>query len=394
MVAKPRVLIACPYPPTPPYAGGRRRIVELIKTLRSVAAVTVATVTFSEADDAAIVRGLPVDVTVMRARPTSAGGPTDLPSTFTWAWSRTLAQLIERCHAQHPFDVAIAAHSYAFPYVAGLDGAVRVLDAPNVEHRVHQQFSSLPDHERERICAMSGSGADGYRQDADDPADVAGFERRVWGAADVVLCVSRGEMSEIAAAPGHHRVLLVPNGATTDQDARSGSIENLGHVITFAGALNYVPNVDAVVTLVEEVTPIVQKSLPEIRVVIAGREPTPLLKQWCEHRGVLVIADPVEMAPVIRGSVMAVPLRMGSGTRIKILEARSNEVPVVASTIAAEGLSMADDPGLTICDDTEAMARCLVGRLLTAERFVPTSIPLPTWSETFQPIYGLLGCRG
>lgn len=387
MKSEPRVLIVSPYPPTPPFAGGRRRTKELIARLSEVARVTVASVVFDRKDELDIVGLLDPSCDLLLARP-SGDHPSSLPPTFAWAWSSKLAQQIEGRHRMTPFDVAIASHSFSFPFIAPLEKTQKVVDAHNLEYKVHAQFAELPVADRDRLRRLAGSGGNGYGES--DPDAIRAFEQHVWVAADAVFCVSEVERLEVASTPGGPMTILVPN-ASVPPVAGASTRGWKAPVISFAGALNYIPNIDAVLALAEDVVPIVREAVPEVTLLVAGREPNPALKEYCTRQSATVVADPEDMFATLSGSVMAVPLRMGSGTRIKVLEARSHGLPVVASTIAVEGLDVHDDPGLLVADGPDPMARALVERLLAAEGSVAAPVRPPTWDEVLRPVLGAVG---
>jgi glycosyltransferase involved in cell wall biosynthesis len=387
MRTKQRVLVVSPYPPTPPFAGGRRRILELVTRLRDVASLTLASIVFNQKDELDLISGLGGSCDLAMARPTQADQPSGLPQAFGWAWSSELAEEIEARHRAERFDVVIAAHSFAFPFVAPLENALKVVDAHNLEYKVHAQFAGLPSAQRDRLRLLSGSGGNGFG-DSDLDA-MRAFEHAVWAAADAVWCVSSVERLEVASTSGRPTTFLVPNAA--DPPEGISASDQRVPVVSYAGALNYIPNVDAVIELVEGAMPLVQEAVPEAGLLIAGREPNPELVRYCVKRSAVVLADPVDMFDALAGTVMAVPLRMGGGTRIKILEARSHGLPVVASGVALEGLDFDDDPGLWVADSAETMAQALIERLQSSERVIKARVCPPTWAEAFFPALNEIG---
>jgi glycosyltransferase involved in cell wall biosynthesis len=383
MPTKPRVLVVAPYPPTPPFAGGRRRIRELIAASCDVADVTVASIVFDHKDEVALAAQMGSSCELMFARPSLGDCPSYVPHTFSWCWSSELARQVEERHRRMPFDIAIASHSFAFPFIAPLDRAWKLVDAHNLEYKVHAQFARLPARDRDCLITLAGSGGDGYRES--DPASLRTFEQDVWASADTVLCVSEAERAEVLSAPGNPRVLLVPNASVR----AVGSMDTArvrSPQISFIGALNYIPNIDAVLALTDEVLPIVRDAIGDAVLIIAGREPSRALVQHCSNAYTTVVPDPDDIFATIAGSVTAVPLRMGAGTRIKVLEARSFGLRVVASTIAVEGLDIDHDPGLLVIDGSEGMAQALVQLLLLPDVLVPPLVLPPSWTEAFTPM--------
>jgi glycosyltransferase involved in cell wall biosynthesis len=349
--------------------------------------VTLASITFGPEDEAAVAR-LGRGERSITARPTRGDEPCHLPAVYRWAWSSKLAHQIRDCHRADPFDLAIASHAFTFPFIASLAGATRVIDAHNVEHLVHAQFATLDLPTQERLVALAGPGGDGYA--GSDLVELQTFEQEMWAQADAVLCVSEPERSIIDASLGVSRTLLLPNAvhAVDSPSIAPGAGES---VVAFGGALNYIPNVDAVVTLLTEVMPLVSESVTGARLVVTGREPTPALVRLCRQHGAEVIADPDDLFAAVSGSVMAVPLRMGAGSRIKVLEARAHGLPVVASALAVEGLDVTGDPGVTIADGPAAIADAIAARFRQRRLIEPPPQPPATWDAVFDGVLDAIG---
>lgn len=127
--------------------------------------------------------------------------------------------------------------------------------------------------------------------------------------------------------------------------------------VLFHGTLRYPPNADAARFLVDEVRPPLQRLLPGLRIRLVGVAP-PSLAPLGQAPGVTVVGRVPDVTAELGGAdVVLVPLRFGSGTRIKILEAFAHRVPVVSTTIGAEGLDVADGVHLLVADDADSLAR-------------------------------------
>jgi glycosyltransferase involved in cell wall biosynthesis len=123
--------------------------------------------------------------------------------------------------------------------------------------------------------------------------------------------------------------------------------------LLFVGNLSYEPNIDAAIWLCEEILPL----LPTLRVAIAGHAPPAGLRARAASADVTVIADPASVAPLYAETkLVVVPLRRGSGTPIKAIEALAHERTLVATSAGAAGLP----PGLVAVADgaTEFADHC------------------------------------
>jgi glycosyltransferase involved in cell wall biosynthesis len=138
--------------------------------------------------------------------------------------------------------------------------------------------------------------------------------------------------------------------------------------LLFLGTLDYIPNEDAVHFFANSILPLLLGSGREIECRIVGVKPPKSFEALAGRAGLTVVGPVREVAPeYARARLMVVPLRAGSGTRIKILEAFRFGVPVVSTTVGAAGLHVKDGVHLLIADTPEEFsAACL--RLLEDDR--------------------------
>lgn len=180
------------------------------------------------------------------------------------------------------------------------------------------------------------------------------FDRRAWERwrdkvfrhADTVVLSNPEEATGVTA----RRVRIVPNGF--DVPARTELRRAASPpVLTFVGGMHYFPNGDAARFFVRDVVPILRAELGDgFEVRLVGEAPPSIGELGCEPN-VTVTGYVQDMASELaRADVMIVPLRHGSGTRLKILEAFANMMPVVSTTIGASGLDVCDGEHLLIAD--------------------------------------------
>lgn len=151
-------------------------------------------------------------------------------------------------------------------------------------------------------------------------------------------CASPHATASAAARLAIAAPVTVPNGVDADvaavRDAEA-------HSLLFVGNLSYVPNQDGIVWFIEAVLPRLREAVPQARLTVAGSAPAAAVRRACEAPGVTLAADPGDLAPLYaRAAAAIVPLRLGSGSRIKILEAGAHGVPVVSTAKGAEGLGL------------------------------------------------------
>jgi glycosyltransferase involved in cell wall biosynthesis len=139
--------------------------------------------------------------------------------------------------------------------------------------------------------------------------------------------------------------------------------------IVLTASLNYLPNVDGVRWFASEVLPRVQAEVPEVVFDVVGRNPTADILGLDGRHGIRVHADVPEVAPFLAASrVAVVPLRMGTGTRLKALEALAAGRPLVGTTIGLAGLDLVDGIHARIADDPTTLASAVAELLQSDER--------------------------
>jgi glycosyltransferase involved in cell wall biosynthesis len=132
--------------------------------------------------------------------------------------------------------------------------------------------------------------------------------------------------------------------------------------------MDWLPNVDAVEYFLAEVLPLIRNRIPGASFTIAGRSPDARVLEAVQGlTGVSVTGKVDDMRPYLWGAkISIVPIRIGGGTRLKIYECMAAGVPVVSTTVGAEGLRYEDGQDIVLADDPGALAAACV-RLLSDE---------------------------
>lgn len=160
-------------------------------------------------------------------------------------------------------------------------------------------------------------------------------------------------------------VSIIPNGIDLEFWRRSTNHRGKGNIV-FSGGMDYPPNVDAALFLIEQILPIVRQSHPDAQVWIVGRDPDPQLVKAGKKYDVHITGFVEDMRPYLeQATVFAAPLRFGAGIQNKILEAMAMMVPVVASHLAADGLRTEDGcfPPVQIANNRDEFASLICSQL-------------------------------
>ncbi len=188
------------------------------------------------------------------------------------------------------------------------------------------------------------------------------YERRALVSAGAVTSVSPGDAAILRRLAPGVAIHVVPNGVDTKLYAPASSAPE-GSDIVFSGTMDFRPNVDAVRWFVAEIWPAVRAAAPEARLIIVGRNPAPPVRRLAAADVIITGQVPDDLPYLQQAAVYVVPMRFGGGSRLKLLQAMSCALPMVSTTLGADGVAVTPGEQLLIADDPDDFARAVL-RLL------------------------------
>ena len=253
--------------------------------------------------------------------------------------------------------IALAATAHAQPRISGRQVPVLFNDQ-NAEWLLQRSAALVDLRQPRRWVRMLYSLAQWQR--------LRRYEAALVRAAALTTAVSPEDADALSRLAGRP-VRVVPNGIAVDTWRHVADAPPEQRVepntLLFTGKLDYRPNVDALCWFCTAVLPRVRIQHPAARLLVVGRDPVPAVRALAGP-GVEVVGEVPEIQPYFaRAAVYVIPMRMGSGARIKLLEAWAAGVPVVATTAGAAGLAGRADEHLLVADDPATLAT-QIGRLL------------------------------
>lgn len=195
-----------------------------------------------------------------------------------------------------------------------------------------------------------------YRRDAQKATR---WQRGGLGGYDRLIAVSENDLRSLGNPPG---AVVVPNGVDGARFVPTPLPQK--PTMVFIGAMYTSPNVDGARWFCTEILPLVRARVPGATVAVVGARPTREVRALAALPGVSVEADVASTVPWLRAARVAlVPVRIGSGTRLKALEALAAGRPIVGTTIGLAGLGLHDGRHALVADEPGAFADAVV-RLL------------------------------
>jgi len=265
-----------------------------------------------------------------------------------------MRRLIDRLAADQQFDIVHADQLNMAQFAGRVTGAAKVLDAHNALWLLYK-----------RLWQTMGGGPKKWLLNRDWQL-LKQYEGRICREFDAVLAVSREDTAALEEAAGGplNNVTVIPIAIDTDEIAPVARHANAGHILHI-GTMFWPPNVDGILWFLQEVLPLIRAERPDVVFdVVGSRPPQEIVAYGQNGSGVNVTGYVEDPAPYYQSAgVMVVPLRAGGGMRVKILNALSQELPMVSTTIGCEGIAVEPDRHLLVADTPHDFAQATL-RLL------------------------------
>jgi len=184
----------------------------------------------------------------------------------------------------------------------------------------------------------------------------ANYESVVCPRFDMCFCVSSEDQRRLSSLCPGATIEIAPNGVDLDYFS-PGTVEEDDACLVFTGSMDWQPNEDAVLYFCNHILPIIRVKLPEVKFYIVGSNPTDRVLKLSRQKGVIVTGSVEDVRPyVASAAVYVVPLRIGGGTRLKILQALAMKKAVVSTVVGCEGLGLQPDEHLFVADEPRQFA--------------------------------------
>lgn len=365
-----RILLLTPQRPYPPHQGTTLRNFNIIKELSK--RHTVCVLTFLEPDQNPNDSGpLPqlcqwVDVLPVPKRTTALRLrqmlTTRRPDMSWRLWSPDFDQRLSRRLAEAPFEVVSIEAIEMSPYLPTIKAVQPrpkiIYDAHNAEWILQKRAFTTDIKQPRRWPAAAYSWVQWQR--------LVRYEANVMRQTDHTAAMSDPDKEALHQINPNTPITIVPNGV--DLAAYSHfSGPPIEHDLVFTGKMDFRPNIDAVLWFGRQVLPLIQAQRPDTTFAIVGQRPHARLDELRHTPGVTITGYVDDVRPYIAGATVYIaPLRVGGGTRLKLMEAMAMGKAIVSTRVGAEGFPVTDGQELVLADEPETFAQAVLTLLNNA----------------------------
>jgi polysaccharide biosynthesis protein PslH len=289
-----------------------------------------------------------------------------------------MATAVKDLSQKNHFDLLHIDHIHMAHYINDVPDLPAVIDEHNVEYKILERCVNVAKNPLKKMM---------YLQQAQKMKQ---FEKDLLPRVKTCTAVSQQDAEILQKLTAQQaRVEILPNGVDTEYfstpahqrtsvpEIKTGSVgpwesgaPATEEALVFTGSMDWLPNEDAVIYFFSQILPLIRKRKPQVIFYVVGKNPSAAIQKLCRQDSQIVLTGCV---PDVRGylqraKVFVVPLRIGGGTRLKILEAMSMQNAVVSTSIGAEGIAHTDGRNIALADTPETFAEKVISLLDNPER--------------------------
>jgi sugar transferase (PEP-CTERM/EpsH1 system associated) len=340
-----KLLFLAPYPPYPPRGGGQQRMYQFVRRAAQHHQIWLLTFSPSPAATQALdpLRSL-CEVITAPPPPHTSGKrlrtllASPLPDMALRGRSPLFRRALDDLLRRTPFDIvqaeSIEMAQYGRPPGPDPAAPLYVYDAFNAEYLL-QRRAFVTDLRQPRKLPIALYSLIQWRK-------LHHYETQLGQRCAGALAVSADDAAALRRLAPRLPVAVVPNGVDADyfrRDAVTEPAPAATPYVLFTGTLDFRPNIDAVTWFARHALPLVQAALPATRFVVVGRNAAPEVLACAQLPGVQIVGEVEDVRPWFHSAAAyVVPMRIGGGVRLKVLEAFAMEQAVVATTMGVEGI--------------------------------------------------------
>jgi len=261
--------------------------------------------------------------------------------------SAAMRRKVKEVVSDNKFDAVHVQHLRMSPYLAHYKEIPRILDLPDAFSLYWQRRKII----KRNIFSKFFQAIEQSR--------LLRFEKII-KEYNLSLVCSPEDLDYLRALHKADNLRLLPNGVDLSVFYPRAHDYTHNNTILFTGNMDYAPNIDAVIYFTREIFPLILKTHPEVKFIIAGQRPVAKVKELASQN--IIVKGFIQdlAAEYNAASVVVAPLRFGAGTQNKVLEAMAMGMPVVTSNVGFKGLNIETGQGAILSTDTSSFANSVI----------------------------------
>jgi sugar transferase (PEP-CTERM/EpsH1 system associated) len=355
-----KILFVAPRFPLPANTGAKIRTFNLLRQAAEDSEVTLLAFAFGEVGHKYIqdLNKYGIEVYLVKAKENINPFTifSDKPISIEKYRSKEMEDKLKSLISSKNFDLVHFDHLHMAQYKDYINGLPSILDEHNIESVILNRCADINRNIAKRQLFKSQA------------RKMINLEVKLASRVTKCVVVSNNDKDNLSSLLGQNGdIAVIPNGVDTDyfrpQTAnRTAQTEN---ALVFIGSMDWLPNSDAVEYFCKDILPLIWKVKKEVKFYIVGKNPARnIMELEKKDRRIEVTGEIKDVRPYIeKAKVFVVPMRIGGGTRLKILEAMSMQKDVVSTSLGAEGIEYAEDVNIILADNPQIFADKVISLL-------------------------------
>jgi sugar transferase (PEP-CTERM/EpsH1 system associated) len=282
-----------------------------------------------------------------------------LPVSIAKYNSSEMGKRIQELVEANSYDLIHVDHLHMAHYLKYLKNIPAVLDEHNVEYRILERCFDVEKSTIKKAVYFNQA------------KKMKTFEEKTVKQFSATCCVSEDDQIILSKiSQGIKPIHIIPNGVDTELFSLVSARKDKEPIeeedaLVFTGSMDWLPNDDACLYFCRDILPLVWKETPQVKFYIVGKSPSDTLKAFAQKDKRIIVTGRVDDVRdyILRSKVFVVPLRIGGGTRLKILEAMSMQKAIVSTTIGAEGIGYKEESNIVLADTPHIFADKIISLL-------------------------------
>jgi polysaccharide biosynthesis protein PslH len=272
-----------------------------------------------------------------------AGDPFEIRK---WRAKREIPEYLPQID-EADFDLIQVEHSELAHWVEGLfPNTPKILVLHNVNYLIYKRFFDIALWGKEKVWALA------------QWLNMRKYEASLAGKFTRYISMSEEDKQLFLRIAPFADVDVIPNGVDTGYFSPRKDPAPEENAIVYTGYMGWKPSVDAVLHFHANVFTDLLHSYPDLKFYVVGKDPAPEVQELASQKNVVVTGFVEDVRPYLeKAKIVVVPLRVGGGTRLKILEAMSMGKAIISTSIGAEGLRVAPGEDIFFADKPEDFLR-------------------------------------